>query len=99
MADGMPTRQLIVNADDYGLSPGVVAGILAAHRDGLVTSPTTMINMPWAAEGIAAASPSVAIVLHLNLTTGTPSAGPARVPSLVGPDGRCLRLDRLVLGL
>ena len=32
-----PRRRLIVNADDYGLSPGVNAGVLAAHRDGLVT--------------------------------------------------------------
>src|SRR4051794_17820070 len=97
MVDGM--RRLIVNADDYGLSPGVVAGVLAAHRDGLVTSTTTMINMPWAAEGIAAAPPSLALGLHLNLTTGAPTAEPARVPSLVGADGRFLRLDRLVLGL
>jgi len=99
--DGAPggARRLIVNADDYGLSPGVVQGVLAAHREGIVTSTTTMINMPWAEEGIAAAPPSLALGLHLNLTTGPPSADPARVPSLVGADGRFPRLDRLVLRL
>jgi predicted glycoside hydrolase/deacetylase ChbG (UPF0249 family) len=90
---------LIVNADDYGLSPGVVRGVLAAHRAGIVTSTTTMINMPWAEEGIAAAPPSLALGLHLDLTTGAPSADPARVPSLVDADGRFPRLDRLVLRL
>ena len=94
-----PRRRLIVNADDYGLSPGVNAGVLAAHRDGLVTSATTMINMPWAVDGIAAAPPSLALGLHLNLTTGAPSAAPARVPSLLGADGAFLRLDRLLLRL
>ena len=94
-----PSRRLIVNADDYGLSPGLNAGVLAAHRDGLVTSATTMINMPWAVEGIAAAPPSLALGLHLNLTTGAPSAPPARVPSLLGTGGDFLRLDRLLLRL
>src|SRR5260370_29921456 len=94
-----PSRRLIVNADDYGLSPGLNAGVLAAHRDGLVTSATTMINMPWAVEGIAAAPPALALGLHLNLTTGAPSAAPARVASLLGADGDFLRLDRLLLRL
>ena len=91
--------RLIVNADDYGLSPGVNAGVLAAHCDGLVTSATLMANLPAAAEAVALAPPTLALGLHLNLTTGEPCAGPARVPSLVGADGRLLRLDRLVLRL
>ncbi len=92
-------RSLIVNADDYGLSAGVNAGVLAAHRAGLVTSATLMANMPAAAEAVAAAPPTLALGLHLNLTTGEPCAGAARVPSLVDGSGRFLRLDRLLLRL
>ena len=90
---------LIVNADDYGLSPGVNAGVLAAHHEGLVTSATLMANLPAAAEAVALAPPTLALGLHLNLTTGEPCAGAARVPSLVGANGRFLRLDRLLLRL
>jgi chitin disaccharide deacetylase len=96
---GQLARYLIVNADDFGLSPGVNAGVLAAHRDGLVTSATLMVNMPEAAETVALAPPTLALGLHLNLTTGAPCAGAARVPSLVDADGRFARLDRLMLRL
>jgi len=37
-------KQLIVNADDYNLTPGVCRGILAAHQEGVVTSTTFMVN-------------------------------------------------------
>lgn len=94
-----PARLLIVNADDYGLSPGVNRGVLAAHRAGIVTSATLMANLPAAAEAVALAPPTLALGLHLNLTTGAPCAGAARVPSLVGPDGQFLRLDRLLVAL
>ena len=32
------SKKLIVNADDYGRSPGVSRGILQAHCEGIVTS-------------------------------------------------------------
>ena len=38
------TRRVIFNADDYGLSPGVSAGILAAV-EGVVRSTTVMANL------------------------------------------------------
>ena len=38
-------KKLIVNADDFGLSEGVCLGILKAHRDGILTSTTCMMNM------------------------------------------------------
>ena len=94
-----PFRALMVNADDFGLSAGVNAGVLAAHDTGLVTSATLMANMPAAADAVTAAPPTLALGLHLNLTTGEPCAGAARVPSLVDSGGRFLRLDRLLLRL
>ena len=41
-----PTRRLIVNADDYGLTAGVSRGILDAHHRGIVTSTTLLVNRP-----------------------------------------------------
>jgi predicted glycoside hydrolase/deacetylase ChbG (UPF0249 family) len=39
-------RYLIVNADDFGLSPGVNRGIVKAHEEGIVTSASLMVR--WA---------------------------------------------------
>jgi predicted glycoside hydrolase/deacetylase ChbG (UPF0249 family) len=37
-------RELIVNADDFGLTRRVSQGILDAHRNGIVTSTTLLAN-------------------------------------------------------
>ena len=63
------TKQLIVNADDFGLSDGVNRGILEAHGFGIVTSASLMVHAS-AAEGaaeIASAHPSLSVGLHLDL--------------------------------
>src|SRR5206468_3723439 len=41
-------RRLIVNADDFGLTDGVTGGIARAHRDGIVTSTSLMVDAPGA---------------------------------------------------
>jgi predicted glycoside hydrolase/deacetylase ChbG (UPF0249 family) len=80
-------KQLIVNADDFGVSAEVNRGILHAHHHGVVTSTTVMINFPDAAPGLEqalATAPDLGIGLHLNLTAGRPVSS---VPSLVTADG------------
>lgn len=80
------TRSLIVNADDFGLTPGVSLGILAARRHGLVTSTTALVNRPIARAHVEAALESgLGIGLHVNLTLGVPLTGGA---SLVDGAGR-----------
>lgn len=82
-------RHLIVNADDYGRSVGVSRGILRAHREGIVTSTTVMINQ----EGIEAqlaealACPDLGIGLHLVFSSWRPVLPPQEIPDLVGEDG------------
>lgn len=39
-------RQVILNADDFGLTRGVNAGIVRAYLAGGVTSASLMVNMP-----------------------------------------------------
>lgn len=92
--------RLILNADDLGLAPEVNAAIEQAHRDGVLTAASLMVNEPAAAEGVAVArrNPRLAVGLHLTLTDGTPSLAPGRIPALVRPDGR-FRDDMPGLGL
>jgi predicted glycoside hydrolase/deacetylase ChbG (UPF0249 family) len=86
------TKVLIVNADDFGLTPGVSRGILEAHRHGIVTSTTLLVNRaipPSQIEELKASGLGVGV--HLNLTLGTPVSDPKRVPSLLDAEGRFVR--------
>lgn len=91
--------RLIVNADDYGLTSGVNRAIERAHRDGVVTSTSVMVNQPAAAEaaGLRARCPELGIGIHLTLTLGRPVEDPDRIPSLVAPDGSFLAREVLVV--
>jgi predicted glycoside hydrolase/deacetylase ChbG (UPF0249 family) len=62
-------RFLIVNADDFGLSPGVNRGIIAAHEGGIVTSASLMVRWPAAvaAAAYARAHPNLSVGLHVDL--------------------------------
>lgn len=64
-----PTRYLIVNADDFGQSPGVNQGVITAHERGVVTSASLMVR--WAAAtsagSYARAHPSLSLGLHVDL--------------------------------
>lgn len=85
----MAGRRLIVNADDFGWSEGVSAGILRAHREGIVSSTTLMVNMPTAEKAVELLSSAKAlgVGVHLNLCQGPPLTEAAR-EALAGPDGR-----------
>lgn len=59
-------RLLVVNADDFGLARGVNEGIIEAHRGGIVTSTSLMVQRPTApdAAALAEACPELSIGLH-----------------------------------
>ena len=93
------TRRLIINADDFGLSPGVNRGIVEAHASGSVTSTSMLVNLPAFGDAVhyAARSPGLGVGLHFNLTAGAPLSRAEDVPSLCDPaTGRFLSLRRLV---
>jgi chitin disaccharide deacetylase len=61
-------RVLIVNADDFGRSPGVNRGVIRAHQEGIVTSATMMVRWPAAEEAAAySRHSSLSVGLHLDL--------------------------------
>jgi predicted glycoside hydrolase/deacetylase ChbG (UPF0249 family) len=82
-------KRLIVNADDLGRTPGINEGIFEAHRNGVVTSATLMVNYAAAREvpELSARNPGLGIGLHVALTGGPPASAPDRIPSLVDPSG------------
>ena len=85
----LPGRRLIINADDFGFNREITDGIVEAHKNGVVTSTTLMINMAAAEYAIdrAADCPNLSVGLHMNLTAGRPVSDPEEIPSLVGKDG------------
>ena len=90
------TRRLIVNADDFGLTPGVSEGILAAHRHGIVTSTTVLVNSRIESDHVARArDAALGTGLHVNLTLGRPLT---RGASLVDESGRFVRDARRAAG-
>ncbi|MDT8441716.1 MAG: ChbG/HpnK family deacetylase [Desulfuromonadales bacterium] len=84
----MRGKKLIINADDFGLSPGTNQAILASYKAGAVSSTTLMVNMPAVAEAalLAHDHPKLGVGLHFNLTCGRPVAERTEVSSLIGPD-------------
>ena len=83
------TRRLIVNADDFGLSPSVNTAVIRAHREGILTSASLMVNEPGfeAAVKLAKENPRLGVGLHLTLLMGHSALPPEKVPGLVNSRG------------
>jgi chitin disaccharide deacetylase len=83
-------RQLVVNADDLGLTIGVNDGIFDADAMGILTSASLFANAPATADAIrrARGHASLGIGAHLTLVDGEPVLPARDVRSLVGTTGR-----------
>jgi predicted glycoside hydrolase/deacetylase ChbG (UPF0249 family) len=95
-------RELIINADDYGLTRGVSQEIRFAFGSGLISSTTAMLTVPGALRGLEIAvrdTPALPIGIHLTLTVGTPLSAPEEVPSLVDGEGRFFQRDEFLARL
>jgi len=97
-AQGVGAVKLIVNGDDFGYSESVSAGILRAHRDGIVTATTLMVNAPHseAAATLARSTPSLDVGVHLVLTFDRPTGDVTRYRTIVDRDGRFFRPNELL---
>jgi predicted glycoside hydrolase/deacetylase ChbG (UPF0249 family) len=84
-------RRLIVNADDFGFTCDVNAGIIEAHRNGILTATTLMATGEAFDDAVRLAkeTPSLDIGCHLVLV-GAPGF-PATIPQLV----RAVALGRI----
>jgi predicted glycoside hydrolase/deacetylase ChbG (UPF0249 family) len=85
-------KRLIINADDFGYTEGVVQGIIELHQAGLVSSTSCMTNMPaWPqAAAYLREYPEFAAGVHLVFNGGRPVLPAEQVPALLGQDGQFL---------
>jgi predicted glycoside hydrolase/deacetylase ChbG (UPF0249 family) len=86
-------KQLVVNADDFGFTRDVNAGIVEAHRDGILTATTLMATGDAFDDAVRLAreTPSLDIGCHLVLV-GAPGF-PLTIPQLV----RAVALGRIAI--
>jgi len=82
-------KQLIVNADDFGLTENVNRGIVEAHTNGIVTSTSLLSNGEafHAAVALSKQTPRLGIGVHLNLSEGAPVSPRVTIPTLVDARG------------
>jgi len=82
-------KRLIVNADDFGFTRGVNAGVARAFETGILTSATIMANGDAFEDAvdIARANPGLGVGCHLSAVGGRPVAPARDMGSLVDGDG------------
>ncbi len=97
LQSGQP-RQLVLHADDFGLSDGITDGILAGMQAGAITSTSLMVNLPTSARALKLAQEHhLDLGWHLNLTLGSPVSLPEQVPSLINEQGQFHSLQNFLL--
>ena len=82
-------RNLIINADDFGLHTDINQAIIQAHQEGCLTSTSLMPtgNAFSEAVDLSFKNPTLGIGVHLTLVAEKPMLDPAKVKSLVDQDG------------
>ncbi|GKU24266.1 PTS cellbiose transporter subunit IIC [Clostridium folliculivorans] len=80
---------VIINADDFGMSEAFNYGVIKGYKDGVVSSTTLMVNMEAAEHAVSLAKsfPDLFIGQHTNLVLGKPCSNPQEIPSLVDEKG------------
>jgi hopanoid biosynthesis associated protein HpnK len=85
----LTTARLIVNADDFGRSNAINQAVLRAHREGILTTASLMVNEPEVQEAVAFArqNPSLGVGLHLTLLCGHSALSHDKIPGLINTQG------------
>jgi chitin disaccharide deacetylase len=90
MSESAPQRRLIVNADDFGRSESINEAVIRAHRDGILTSASLMVNETAADQAVRLArqNPNLGVGLHLALVCGRAALPPDEIPNLATHGGQ-----------
>jgi hopanoid biosynthesis associated protein HpnK len=88
-APNLAARRLVVNADDFGKSPSINTAVVRAHREGILTTASLMVNEHGCAEAVRLAkeNPRMGVGLHLALLCGRSALPHSRIPGLVDKNG------------
>jgi chitin disaccharide deacetylase len=83
-------RQVIISADDFGLSEAVNEAVERAHRDGILDAASLMVAAPAAADAVrrARALPSLRVGLHVVVIEGPAVLPPTAIGGLVDAEGQ-----------
>ncbi len=83
-------KAAIINGDDFGFSPEVNAGIVRAHRDGVLNSASLMVAgvARDAAARAAHENPALDVGLHLVVCKGHSVLAPEKLAGVVDAAGR-----------
>ncbi|MBQ1827041.1 MAG: ChbG/HpnK family deacetylase [Erysipelotrichaceae bacterium] len=84
--------KMIIQADDYGITPAVADGIVACAKEGMMTQTGIFTNMPWVEYAVERSRevPHLLLGQDLNISTGGPVTDPKLIPSLVQENGQFL---------
>ncbi len=85
--------KLLVQSDDYGITPGVSQGIVETIKNGIVRNTGLFANMSWAEQCVDLIRPyldQISFGIDLNASAGRPVLDPALIPGLVQEDGSFL---------
>lgn len=80
------SKELIVSADDYGLSEAYDLGAIKAYREGVASVLSLLVNTDEAARAVELRNrscPDAPLALHVNFCTGRPVSDPSDIPTLV----------------
>ena len=82
-------KQLIINADDFGLHPLINKGIIEGHRRGMITSTSLMPSAPAFEEAVQLAkeTPLLGVGIHLTLVGGVKPVCRSGINSLLNSEG------------
>ena len=80
---------LIINGDDFGYSEAVNRAIILAHREGVLTSCSLMVNERAASQAVelAKSNPELSVGLHLALVLGRSALPNAEIPQITDANG------------
>jgi predicted glycoside hydrolase/deacetylase ChbG (UPF0249 family) len=83
------TRQVLVNADDFGWTDGHNQAVAQAHAQGIVSRASLLCNTPGFGQAVELARglPGLGVGVHLTLHEGQPLIPSASLPNLTRPDG------------
>lgn len=64
-------KYCIINGDDFGASEAINLGIVEAHRNGVLTSTSLIVNTPWSEQAacLGREYPNLSVGLHVNIET------------------------------
>ncbi len=92
--------RLIVTADDFGLSPLINSAVIQAHREGILTSASLMVNGAAFEEAVLLAkeNPNLGVGIHITLVRGRATLSPNELFPLVNRKG-CFSDNPFAVGL